>query len=72
MGNYGELMAFELSVTKLGNAIKKASVLWQDENYRQLSDSVAQLGNKSRFVIETGRRSQRAVEEFERIANENY
>ncbi len=44
MGNYGELMAFELSVTKLGNAIKKASVLWQDENYKQLSDSVAQLG----------------------------
>ena len=70
MGFLAETTAFEMAVNRLGNSVRKASVLWQDENYRQLSESVASLGNSSRMVVESGSRSRKAVEAFEKINSE--
>ena len=56
MGFLAETMAFEMAVNRLGNSVRKASVLWQDENYRQLSESVASLGNSSNREAEAEKR----------------
>lgn len=72
MGKMNELFQFQIAVERLAMAIRGASALWQDKNYEQLSRSIAHLGNQSRAVIEAGNRCQKSIDEFERIANENY
>lgn len=63
---------FQEAAARLSQAIRKAAALWQDDNYRQLSNSVADLGKQTRSVLEAEERSRRSVARFEQIAREKY
>lgn len=69
MGNGRE---FQEAAERLSHVIRGAGTLWQDENYRQLSSSVAGLGRQTRDVLEAQERCRRSVEYFHQIAREKY
>ena len=50
MEYYQELREFQNSLKNLSDTITAARVLWNDENYAQLSQSVIEVANMSRAV----------------------
>ena len=69
MHYYQELQEFQNSLKNLSATITAARVLWNDENYAKLSQSVIEVANMSRAVVEAGERSQRSVNRFYDIAS---
>ena len=69
MEYYQELREFQNSLKNLSDTITAARVLWNDENYAQLSQSVIEVANMSRAVVEAGEKSQRSGNRFHEIAS---
>ena len=67
-----DLDTFHASVKRLGYGVGKASVLWKDEKYTELSDSIRSIASMSKDVIITGNRCHDSISRFDSIANEKY
>ena len=67
-----DVTLFETSVKKLSSGIKKASVLWSDAKFAELSETVSNIAIQSRDVITSGEKCSNSLDKFERIASEEY
>lgn len=72
MSSYQELKGFEDAIRNLSMTIRAAGALWKDEKYTELSQSVIQVANLSKRVLEAGERSERSASNFDSIAAEKY
>lgn len=73
MGSIGsDLNFFQASVKRLSGGISRASPLWRDEKFAELSASVAQIASQSREVMLAGERCYSALNRFNAIAGEKY
>ena len=67
-----EMQIFKSSVMRLSASISKASSLWKDEKFSELSASVSEIANQSRDVIVAGDRCCDSIDKFDSIAAEKY
>ena len=63
---------FQNSVKKLGSDVNKATALWNDEKFSELSAAIGEIANMSRDVILAGDRCCNSIDKFEKIADEKY
>ncbi|MCD8361692.1 MAG: hypothetical protein LUC98_01815 [Lachnospiraceae bacterium] len=67
-----DLDEFQASVKRLGSGVNRASVLWKDAKFQELSGAVRRIANMSRDVIVSGEECCRSIDRFESIAQEKY
>lgn len=67
-----EMQFFKSSVNKLSSKIGRASTLWSDEKFSELSASVAEVAKDSKKVMLAGKRCTTSLQKFIKIANEKY
>ncbi|MGN0108190.1 MAG: hypothetical protein ACI4A5_10920 [Hominilimicola sp.] len=67
-----DLDAFHASVKRLGYGVGKASALWKDEKYTELSNSIRNIASMSKDVIIAGNRCHDSISRFDSIANEKH
>lgn len=67
-----DLDRFQTMVRKLGSEVGKASVLWEDEKYSELSAAVRVIADNSKNVIVAGERCCTSVDRFAQISAEQY
>lgn len=67
-----DLQLFQASVKKLSDGVGKASSLWKDQKFSELSSSVSQVAMQSKQVMMTGDRVCTSLDKFDKIAAENY
>lgn len=67
-----DLDSFQIMVQKLGGEVGKASALWQDEKYSELSAAVRVIASNSRNVIVAGDRCCASIDRFAQISAEQY
>ena len=67
-----ELDQFQKSVKKLSSGVGKASSLWHDKKYNELSSAVSVVANLSRDVILSGEQCCSSIDKVDKIASEEY
>ena len=67
-----DLQIFQASVKKLSSGVGKASSIWNDSKFLELSASVGQVAVQSKQVMVSGERLCSSIVKFDRIANEKY
>ncbi len=67
-----DLREFEQSVRALSDGIGKASDVWNDRKYTELSNSIREVANDSMKFIQIGDRCCSQVDKFMAIAAEKY
>lgn len=67
-----EMLEFQGSIKNLSTSISRASHLWKDEKYSNLSSQIGELANNSKNVIVIGERCCSAIDKFKKIAEEKY
>ena len=67
-----EIQIFQSSVQQLSAGIGRASSLWKDAKFSELSASVGEIANQSKDVIVTGDRCCSSIDKFDKIAAEKY
>ena len=67
-----DLREFEQSVRTLSDGIGKASDVWNDKKYTELSNSIRLVANDSMKLIQIGDRCCSQVDKFMAIAAEKY
>ncbi len=67
-----DLQIFQASVKKLSSGVGKASTIWNDSKFSELSTSVSQVAAQSKQVMVTGERLCSSIDKFDRVANEKY
>lgn len=75
MGTEGirkEMQVFQASIKNLSTGISRASSLWKDEKFSELSASIGEVANDSKNVMVTGERCCSTVDKFNKIAAEKY
>lgn len=63
---------FQKAVQKLSLEIGKATSLWGDQKYSELSSAVRVVANMSKDVIVSGDRCCSAIDKFDKIASEQF
>ncbi len=64
--------AFQSAVKKLGGEIGKASSLWSDAKFSELSAAVSIIANMSKDIIVTGDKCCSSIDKFAKISEERY
>ncbi len=67
-----ELQTFESAVKRLSTGIEKASALWGDAKYGELSSAISVVAGQSKDVLVTGEKCCTSIERFAKIAAERY
>lgn len=67
-----ELQAFQSAVKTLGDGISKASSLWNDAKFTELSSSVGEIASQSKELMLSGDRCCSSIDKFDKIAAEKY
>lgn len=67
-----EMQIFGASIKNLSAGISRASSLWKDEKFTELSVSIGEVANNSKNVMVAGDRCCSSVDKFNRIASEKY
>ncbi len=67
-----DLNSFQLAVKKLSLGVGKASTLWKDKKYSELSYSVSQIAIQSKDVLLSGDKCCSRIAKFQEIASEQY
>ena len=67
-----EMQIFQSSVKQLSVGIGRASSLWKDEKFSELSASIGEIANQSKDVIVAGDRCCSTIDKFDKIAAEKY
>lgn len=67
-----EMQIFQASIKNLSAGINRASSLWKDTKFSELSTSIGEVANNSRDVMVTGDRCCSSVDKFNKIAEEKY
>ena len=67
-----EMEAFEASIRNLSDGVSRASNLWKDAKYGELSAAVGRVASQSRDVMLSAERSLKWISKFNEIAAERY
>lgn len=67
-----EMQAFQTSVKQLSVGVGRASSLWRDEKFSELSAAIGEIANNSKEVMVIGDRCCNSIDKFEKIAAEEY
>lgn len=67
-----EMQAFQSSIKNLSAGISRASSLWKDKKFSELSASIGEVANNSKNVMVIGDRCCSSIDKFIRIATEKY
>lgn len=67
-----DLQEFQAAVKKLSDGIGRASPLWNDAKFSELSSSVANVATQSKDLMVSGERCCSTIDKFEKIAAEKY
>lgn len=67
-----EMQIFQSSVKKLSAGISRASSLWKDKKFSELSASIGEVATNSKNVIVAGDRCCSSVDKFNKIVAEKY
>lgn len=67
-----DISEFQSAVQKLSGEIGKASTLWSDSKYGELSSAVSVLANYSKEVIVLGDKCCASIEKYKKISEEHY
>lgn len=67
-----EMQIFQASIKRLSVEVGKASDLWKDEKFSELSSSVSEVANQSKNVMITADRCCVSIDKFKKIATEKY
>lgn len=67
-----EIQSFQSAVKTLSDGISKASSLWKDTNFTELSSSVGRIATQSKELMVSGDRSCSSIDRFDKIAAEKY
>lgn len=67
-----EIEIFQSAVKKLSNSIGRASSLWKDDKFSELSSSVREIASQSKEIIVMGDRCCSSIAKFEKITSEKY
>lgn len=67
-----DLQEFQAAVKKLGDGIGRASSLWSDAKYSELSSSVSGVAAQSKNLMVAGDRCCSSIDKFDKIAAEKY
>ena len=67
-----DIQTFQSSIQSLSAGISKASSLWKDEKFSELSASIGEIANNSKEVMIAGNRCCSTVDRFNKIAAEKY
>lgn len=67
-----DMEMFQRSVRKLSTEIGRASSIWTDSKFSELSASVSTIANMSKDVIVASERCCSSADRFEKIGNEKY
>lgn len=67
-----EMQIFQSSIKNLSTGINRASSLWKDEKFSELSASIGEVANNSKNVMVAGDRCCSSVDKFNKIAAEKY
>jgi len=67
-----EMQIFQASIKNLSAGISRASSLWKDEKFSELSSSIGEIANNSKTVMVTGDRCCSSIDKFNKIAAEKY
>ena len=61
---------FERIIRALSSSVSKATPLWRDEKYTELTESVRKVALASKDIIDSGRDCDRELAAFWQITNE--
>ncbi len=67
-----DLQDFKTAVRKLSDGIGRASSLWSDDKFSELSLSVSHVAAQSKDLMMSGDRCCSSIDMFDRIAAEKY
>ncbi len=67
-----EMQIFQSSIKNLSAGIGRASSLWKDEKFSELSASIGEVANNSKNVMVASDRCCSSVDKFNKIAAEKY
>lgn len=67
-----DLECFQIIIKKLGSEVGKASALWEDEKYSELSAAIRVIADMSKNMIVAGDRCCASVDKFAQISEEQY
>ena len=67
-----DLQDFQAAVKKLSDGVGRASSLWSDAKYSELSSSVSHVATQSKDLMMSGDRCCSSIDKFDRIAAEKY
>lgn len=67
-----EMKVFQSSIKNLSAGISRASSLWKDEKFSELSTSIGEVANNSKNVMVAGDRCCSTIDKFNKIATEKY
>lgn len=63
---------FQRAVKKLSAEVGKASAIWEDSKFSELSSSVSTIANMSKNVMVAGNNSCHSIDRFIKISDEKY
>ena len=67
-----DLQEFQAAFKKLSDGIGRASSLWSDSKYSELSSSVGSVAAQSKNLMVAGDRCCATIDKFDKIAAEKY
>lgn len=67
-----DLQEFQAAVKKLSGGVGKASSIWSDTQFAELSSSVSSVANQSKDLMVSGDRCCSSIDKFDKIAAEKY
>ncbi len=67
-----ELQAFQAAVKKLSCGIGRASSLWTDVKFFELSSSISRVATQSKDLMMSGDKCCSSIDRFDKIAAEKY
>ena len=67
-----EMQIFQSSIKNLSAGISRASSLWKDEKFSELSASVGDVANNSKNIMVIGEKCCSSIDKFDKIAAEKY
>lgn len=67
-----EMRIFQSSIKNLSAGISRASSLWKDDKFSELSASIGEVADNSKNVMIAGDRCCSSVDRFNKIAAEKY
>lgn len=68
----GDMQEFQASVKKLSDKIGRASVLWNDAKFSELSSSVGKVASQLKEFMVYGDRACMSIDRFDKIASEQF